>query len=287
MQYVVSRFERGDFEQRMTVRSSDEIGRLAECFNQMADTLVDTMQELRDADRMRRELVANVSHDLRSPLSSIQGYLETVSIKDGELEPAERRRYVETALRNAQRLNSLVGSLFELSKLETKQIQPEREAFPLAELVQDVVLQYRPRAEAEAVDLQAELPDRRVRAHADIGLMERVLTNLIDNAIHYTPAGGTVRVGMSVTETGGNAAGPDRIRLFVRDTGPGIPEDDVPHVFERFYRVDKSRDRDRGGAGLGLAIAHTIVDLHGETLEVKSDLGRGTTFWFDLPVVDG
>jgi signal transduction histidine kinase len=287
MQDVVSRFERGDFEQRMTVRSSDEIGRLAECFNQMADTLVDTMQELRDADRMRRELVANVSHDLRSPLSSIQGYLETVSIKDGELEPTERRRYVETALRNAQRLNSLVGSLFELSKLETKQIQPEREAFPLAELVQDVVLQYRPRAEAEAVDLQAELPDRRVRAHADIGLMERVLTNLIDNAIHYTPAGGTVRVGMSVTETGGNGAVPDRIRLFVRDTGPGIPEDDVPHVFERFYRVDKSRDRDRGGAGLGLAIAHTIVDLHGETLEVKSDLGRGTTFWFDLPVVDG
>jgi len=245
------------------------------------------MQELRDADRMRRELVANVSHDLRSPLSSIQGYLETVSIKDGDLEPAERRRYVETALRNAQRLNSLVGSLFELSKLETKQIQPEREAFPLAELVQDVVLQYRPRAEAEAVDLQAELPDRRVRAHADIGLMERVLTNLIDNAIHYTPSGGTVRVGMSVTEAGGDGAGPDRIRLFVRDTGPGIPEDDVPHVFERFYRVDKSRDRDRGGAGLGLAIAHTIVDLHGEKLEVKSDLGRGTTFWFDLPVVDG
>jgi len=275
MQDVVSTFEQGDFDQRMDVHSTDEIGRLAECFNRMADTLVDTMRELRDADRMRRELVANVSHDLRSPLASIQGYLETVHIKDGDLDPEERERYIQTALKNAQRLNTLVSSLFELSKLETKQIQPEEEAFPIAELVQDVVVQYHPQADSLDIALETDLPARRARVVADIGLIERVLTNLIDNALHYTPPGGAVRVGVRHEEAS--------VEVFVCDTGPGIPEDDLPHVFERFYRVDKSRDPNRGGAGLGLAIAYTIVDLHGQSLQVDSTLGRGTTFTFALP----
>jgi signal transduction histidine kinase len=278
MQEVVSDFESGKFDRRMEVRTRDEIGALAECFNRMADTLVDTMEELREADRMRRELVANVSHDLRSPLASIQGYLETIQIKNGDLDVEERQRYVETALKNAQRLNSLVSTLFELSKLETKQIEPDREPFPIAELVQDVVVQHQPQAQQHGVDLSAELPDRRVRVVADIGLVERVLSNLIENALHYTPEGGSVQVIL-------DHAGSD-VRLRVEDTGPGIPEDDLPHVFERFYRVEKSRDRDRGGAGLGLAIASTIVDLHDRRLQVESTVGEGTTFFFTLPVED-
>jgi signal transduction histidine kinase len=234
------------------------------------------MEELRQADRMRRELVANVSHDLRSPIASIQGYLETVSMKDGELASEERERYVKTALKNTKRLNTLVSELFELSKLETKQIEPTIEAFPIAELVQDVVMQYEPRAEEQAVDLQAELPDRHARVEADIGLVERALSNLIDNAIHYTPDGGEVRVRLDNER--------DEVCVEVSDTGPGIPEDDLPHIFERFYRVDKSRDRDKGGAGLGLAIAKTILELHGRTLEVESTVGEGTSFRFRLPV---
>lgn len=275
MQNVVSQFESGEYGQRMDVESEDEIGRLAECFNEMADTLVATVHELRNADRMRRELIANVSHDLRSPLASIQGYLETIHIKEGDLGEAERQRYVATALRNAQRLNSLVSSLFELSKLESKQIEPEREPFSLPELVQDIVVQYRPQAENHDIRLRADIPDRRIQVVADIALIERVLTNLIDNALHYTPEGGRVRV--HVTRQ------PDGICLSVEDTGPGIPESDVPHIFDRFYRVDKSRDRERGGVGLGLAIAHTIVDLHEQTLHVSSTVGKGTIFSFRLP----
>ncbi|MFB6098751.1 MAG: ATP-binding protein [Salinibacter sp.] len=276
MQDVVADFEQGDFDRRVEVTSRDEIGRLGECLNRMADTLTDTMEELRRADRMRRELVANVSHDLRSPIASIQGYLETVSMKDGELAPEERQRYVKTALRNAKRLNMLVTELFELSKLETKQIEPTIEAFPIAELVQDVVMQYEPRAEEQQIDLRAELPERQARVEADIRLVERALSNLIDNALHYTPEGGEVRVRLDNEE--------GEVCVEVTDTGPGIPEDDLPHIFERFYRVEKSRDRDKGGAGLGLAIAKTILELHERTLEVESTVGEGTTFRFRLPV---
>jgi signal transduction histidine kinase len=287
MQEVVASFEAGDFEPRMEAESSDEIGQLAECFNRMADTLDETMEELRQADRMRRELVANVSHDLRSPLASIQGYLETVHIKDGALEPEQRRRYIETALQNAQRLSDLVGELFELSKLESQQIELTPEPFPIAELVQDIVMQYQPQADRQEVDLTAELPDRRARVHADIGMVERALSNLIDNAVHYTAAGGTVRVRLDheAADPQSNGTKP-AVRVAVVDNGPGIPEDDLPHIFERFYRVDKSRDRSRGGAGLGLAIAYKIIELHGRHLDVESTVGEGTTFHFTLPTVE-
>ncbi len=276
VQHVVATFEQGDFDQRIDESANDEIGQLAACFNRMADTLVDTMEELRQADRMRRELVANVSHDLRSPLASIQGYLETVHMKDGSLDPEERQRYVKTALHNAQRLSDLVGELFELSKLETKQVEPTIESFPIAELVQDIVMQYEPQAEKQKIDLHAEVPERHARVAADIGLVERALSNLIDNAIHYTPGGGQVRVRLDNRE--------QEVCVEVEDTGPGIPEDDLPHIFERFYRVDKSRDRDKGGAGLGLAIAKTILELHDRPLQVESTVGEGTTFRFCLPV---
>jgi signal transduction histidine kinase len=276
MQDVVADFEQGNFDRRVAVTSRDEIGRLGECFNRMADNLEETMEELRQADRMRRELVANVSHDLRSPIASIQGYLETVSMKDGDLDPEERQRYITTALKNTKRLNTLVSELFELSKLETKQIDPTIESFPLAELVQDVVMQYEPRADEQGIDLRVRMPERHVRVAADIGLVERALSNLIDNAIHYTPEGGEVRVRLDNEQT--------EVCVEVADTGPGIPEDDLPHIFERFYRVEKSRDRDRGGAGLGLAIAKTILELHDRTLEVESTVGEGTLFRFRLPV---
>ena len=275
MQDVVTEFESGNYDARMAVTTRDEIGTLAACFNRMADTLVSTLEELRRADRMRRELIANVSHDLRSPLASIQGYLETLRMKAGSLDAADRRRYVRTALQNTQRLSALVEELFQLSKLESEQIDPTLEPFSPAELAQDVVVQYRPQAEDRGVHLEARLPDRHVRVEGDIGLVERVLSNLIDNAIHYTPEGGRVCVDVRSQDDG--------VRIWVRDNGPGIPEDDLPHIFERFYRVDKSRDKTSGGAGLGLAIAHKILDLHGQELHVRSTVGEGTAFHFHLP----
>ncbi len=275
MTAVVASFEQGDFDQRMDATAKDEIGQLARCFNRMADTLVDTMEELRQADRMRRELVANVSHDLRSPLASIQGYLETVLMKGDALEPGERERYIRTSLRNTRRLNTLVAQLFELSKLDARDIEPQVEPFSLTELVQDVVMQFKPRAEACGIDLCADLPERLTLVRADIALIERALSNLIDNALQYTSAEDTVHI--TVTNNGSTVA------TRVSDTGPGIPEDDLPHIFDRFYRVEKSRNREQGGAGLGLAIAQKIMHLHDQTLEVDSVMGEGTAFAFTLP----
>ena len=276
---VVARFESEDFEPRMEEQSNDELGQLARCFNQMADTLTETMDELRRADKMRRELVANVSHDLRSPLASVQGYLETVLIKEDSekdaLPPSKRKEYLETALHNTERLNKLVKELFELSKLDAKQVEPEMDAFPLAELAQDLVMQSKPQAEKQDIELEAEFSEGLERVQADVALIERALSNLIDNALNYTPEGGEVRVKLS-QENGS-------VRAHVVDTGPGIPEEDLPRIFNRFHRVEKSRDRDSGGAGLGLAITQKILELHDSKLQVESEVGRGTDFSFALP----
>lgn len=272
---VMASFERGNYEERMDVNTQDEIGQLARCFNRMADTLVETLDELRQADRVRRELVANVSHDLRSPLASIQGYLETVLMKGDALDEAQRRQYLQTSLRNTQRLNQLVGQLFELSKLDARQIEPDVEPFSITELVQDVVMQFKPRADEQQIHLEADLPTRIDLVEGDIALIERALTNLIDNALQYTREGAEVWVTLTSNE--------DHVCTRVQDTGPGIPEDDLPHIFDRFYRVEKSRDRAQGGAGLGLAIAQKIMQLHGQSLSVESEEGQGTTFAFTLP----
>jgi signal transduction histidine kinase len=196
-------------------------------------------------------------------------------MKTETLDPEDRQRYMDIVLKNTRFLNTLVGELFELSKLDAHQIEPACEAFSIAELVQDLVMQYEAKAEAYDVRLEAELPDRLSLVYADIGLVERAIANLIDNAIRYTPPGGSVRV--IPTNKG------DAVYVRVVDTGYGIPEEDLPHIFERFYRVEKSRSRDKGGTGLGLAIARKIMELHGTTLDVKSALNQGTTFSFSLP----
>jgi signal transduction histidine kinase len=276
MKETVRNFEQGQLDRRIHTTTSDEIGQLGTSFNQMADTIVVNMDELKRVDQLRRELIANVSHDLRSPLASIQGYLETITIKDADLSLEERRRYMEIALRNTETLNKLVGELFELSKLDAQQILPKKEAFSIAELVQDLVMQFQPQAEAAGVNLQAHLPERLSLVYADIALVERAITNLIDNAIRHTMRGGTVGIAPS------NAA--EHVDVQIIDTGVGIPPEDLPYIFDRFYRAEKSRTRGKqGGAGLGLAIARKILELHGSTLSVQSVLNQGTTFQFALP----
>jgi len=277
MTEAVKRFERGNFSQRVAGKSQDEIGQLAKAFNRMADTIVANMEELKRTDDLRRELVANVSHDLRSPLASMQGYLETILIKDETLPPAERRKYLQVIFDNTKMLGTLVSELFELSKLDAKQVQPKFEPFSIAELTQDVVMKFKPQAEKLQVDLQASLPKALPMVDADIGMIERALSNLIDNALRFTPAGGAVKVELQ------NHDG--KVRVAISDTGCGIPAEEIPLVFERFYRVEKSRVRSSGGgAGLGLAIAKRILDLHESEISARSALNTGTTFAFDLKV---
>lgn len=254
----------------------DEIDRLGVTFREMAERMAENLQELRRADSLRREVVANVSHDLRTPLASLRGYLETVLLKEGELSAEEQRRYVETALQHSDSLERLVSELFELARLESWETLPHPEPFAVGELVQDVSQKFRLEAERRQVRLQAELVKDLPFVAADIGMIERVLENLLDNALRYTPAGGEVKLSTGRCDRG--------VAVEVADTGCGIPEEDLPHIFDRFYRRRDPAKAVHGGAGLGLAISKKILDLHGSRIEVRSAAGIGTTFRFQLPL---
>ncbi|MDX1432968.1 MAG: ATP-binding protein [Gammaproteobacteria bacterium] len=253
----------------------DEVDTLALTFEQMADRISEQIRELKNQDALRRDLVAQVSHDLRTPLASLHGYLETLKLKEDKLSATERADYLALVLRQSERLTRLVGELFELAKLDAKEARPQSEPFALPELVQDVLQKFQLKAAAEEVDLGMQLDDDLPLVAGDIALVERVLDNLIDNAIEHTPARGRVRVLVRRDA--------ERLVLCVNDTGAGIPARDLPRVFDRFYRVGDAASG-HGHAGLGLAIAKRIVELHGSELEVQSREGEGTTFAFALPV---
>lgn len=254
----------------------DEVDRVAATYNEMAERISDQMQELHRQDTLRRELVANVSHDLRTPLASLRGYIDTLMIKGDSLKPEERKVFLEIAAQQTERLGRLIGELFDLAKLEAKEVEINPESFPIAELILDVIQKFELDAERRQLTLRAEVPNDLPFVTGDIGMLERVLQNLIDNALRHTPAGGTVTVAAR--------SGARDVRISVADTGIGISKEHLPLVFERLYRVDKSRDSRSGGAGLGLAIARQIVELHGGRIAVESEEGRGTAFSFSLPL---
>jgi len=257
--------------------SGDEIARLSAAFSAMADRIIEQVQRLRHTDTMRRELVANVSHDLRTPLATLQGYLETLDLKDSSLSVEERREFLAVATAQGERLARLVEELFELARLESTEMHPEIEPFSIAELVQDVVQEFRLAAEAKGVTLSARLPAEVPTVAADIGLMQRVLQNLIGNAVAHTEEGGSVTVGL-VVERG-------RVVVRVEDTGCGIPSGELEHVFDRFYRASTGEQPRPRGGGLGLAIVKKILELHGSAIEAVSAVDAGTTFSFALPAM--
>lgn len=259
--------------------SGDEIDRLEATFERMAERISRQMEELRRHDRLRRELIANVSHDLRTPLAGLQGYLETLLLKGETLPTEEARGYLETALAQSEHLGGLVAQLFELASLEAGAIELHRETFSLGELAQDVVQKFRLPADRAGIHLEAELPADLALVEGDVRLIERVLDNLIDNGLRYTPRGGRVTVGLRADDDGG-------VEVRVEDTGPGIPEDELTRIFDRFYRGAEERRKHNAGIGLGLAIAHRAVELHGSDLRVDSAEGHGTRFLFRLPRFD-
>lgn len=271
--------EQGDLDRRVPVAGSEEIASLGASFNRMADALAESLRRLEHTDRERRDLVVHVSHDLRSPLAAVRGYLETVLLKGDDFPPEERQRYLEGALRNTVGLGSLVEELFELSKLEAGGVTPQMELFAAADLVQDTVARFRPQADESGLRIVLCVEDGLPMACGDLRLVERVIANLTDNALRYTPPGGTVELAVHPTPSGG-------VTVRVRDTGPGIAPDLIDRVTERFVQGDAARAGDgRGGAGLGLAIAERILALHGSRLSIESPPGGGTTISFDLPVV--
>jgi signal transduction histidine kinase len=254
----------------------DDIDKLETTFAQMAELIHQQVHQLKETDQLRRELVANVSHDLRTPVTSLQGYLETLVLKEGVLSPQERRRYLDIAVAQSQRLGELIGELFELTKLNSQEMRPRLESFSLGELVQDVVQKFRVIVEAKQVTLQAKLGEDLPVVSADIGLIERVLENLIENALRYTPQGG--RITIILSRMG------EKIMTRVTDTGCGIPPSELPHIFDRYYQVGKNHQRSERGSGLGLAITKRILELHESAVEVQSIVNQGTIFSFHLAV---
>ena len=258
-------------------RQGDDIDELETMFAQMADRIHQQVLQLKETDQLRRELVANVSHDLRTPVTSLQGYLETLQLKEGALSPQDRQRYLKIAAAQSKHLGELITELFELAKLNSQEMKPRLEPFSLAELVQDVVQKFRLLSESKQVTLQATLGEGLPFVSADIGLIERALENLIENGLRYAPSGGRVMVALSLKD--------ENIMVRVTDTGCGIPPEDLPHIFDRYYQGNKKRQAGDTGAGLGLAITKRICDLHGSAIEVQSVVNGGTTFSFSLPTV--
>jgi len=255
--------------------NGDEIDRLEKVFREMAAVISAQVRELKESDSLRRELVTNVSHDLRTPLTSMQGYLETLAVKT-DLSEKEKRGYLDRAIRQSNRLRRLIADLFELAKLDAHEVKDHPEPFSLGELALDVLQKFNLMASERGVNLVSDLDPRLPFVMADIGLIERALENLLKNAVTYTPGGGTVTLSV--------LPGPDQVTVTVADTGKGIREADLPHIFDRYYRIDTADDDTAEGTGLGLAITKRIVELHGSTIEVQSEPDRGSVFAFELPL---
>ncbi len=255
--------------------SKDEIGQLNNSFHVMSNKIVEQFNHLEENDKLRRELITNISHDLRTPLASMQGYIETLLLKGENIEPELRAKYLNIARKHTVHLNRLIADLFELSKLDSGRVAPSKEEFPLLELVHDVVQEFQLEAKKRKINIKLELDNQNTTVIADIGLIQRVLENLIKNALRFTPANGTITIGVS--EKNSTAS------ITVADTGFGIQTKDLPRVFDRFYRSKDGEESKADSTGLGLAIVKRILDLHETSIHVTSKVHQGTSFVFDLP----
>lgn len=277
---LVEQFETNDMappdrqtwqQRRPVVR--DEIDYLGVAFDRMAERIASQIEQLQDKDALRRRLVAQVSHDLRTPLASIQGYVESLRMKRASLSEAEQQQFLDVALAECRRLSQLVDELFELAALEAQEKQPRPEPFPLPELLHDVAQKHAPKAAASGITVRVEGSPSLPLAFGDLAMTERVLDNLIGNAIAYSPAGAEVVLTMASRDHG--------VQVRVQDNGPGIPDADLPHIFDAFYRG--SSGTVVGHAGLGLAIAKRIMSLQNGQIEVANRRPSGAEFSMWLP----
>lgn len=272
---TVIRFKEGDSQARIHNAGKTDLAELATTFNQMADTINENMDQLKAHEKLRQELVSNVSHDLRTPLAIIHGYTETLLIKDKEISDQDRKQYLNNINSSTEKLTKLVAQLFEYSKLEAKQIEPQKEPFLISELAMDLYYKYQILAKERSIELNIEMEEGLPLVFADLALVERVIQNLMDNALKFTPEGGTITLLLSHDDK--------NVVCTVRDTGMGISEQDQTYIFER-YRKAKAATKDNFGAGLGLAIVKKILDIHDASIKVISKPNQGAAFQFNLPV---
>ena len=270
---TVQSFREGDLQARIKDPEKSNIEAYALAFNEMADTIVGNIEKLQSVDTLRKELIANVSHDLRTPLAVLKGYVETLQIKKNELSPEEKEEYLQTLNGNIDKLTGLVDQLFEYSKLEAEQITPVKEPFSITELSHDLVAKFKLIADQKGLAIELDHSGENNLVYADIGLVERALQNLLENAIKYTDKGG--KITLSIVNKG------DNIEINLTDTGQGIPMDELPYIFDRYKQVDPESKKQ--GYGLGLAIVKKIMELHDTSISVISKPREGSSFIFNLP----
>ncbi|ASZ12131.1 HAMP domain-containing histidine kinase [Chitinophaga pendula] len=271
---VVKRFKEGDYSARIEGNTKGDLGLLTTTFNGMADVIVSNIDRITATDKFRQELIANVSHDLRTPLSIMQGYVETLMIKKDKLSEKEQERYLTIVHASSQRLSGLVEQLFQYAKLEANLVIPEKERFLINELASDILMSYQLKAAARSIRLDLDATTDLPAIFADIALTERVLQNLLDNAFKFTPDGGHISIILSKEING--------VKVQVADTGVGITTEDQQYIFERYKQLDKESSAKKG-MGIGLAIVKKILELHHSTIDVVSERGKGTTFKFTMP----
>ena len=256
--------------------SADEIERLGSTFNEMASTLNIQYQKVKNTDELRRELISYVSHDLRTPLASLQGYLETWHLKNKELTAQEGEELINVAMKNAQHMSRLIEQLFELAHLDSDTIILTTEPLGIAEFAHDVLQKMALEASKKQVSLNIEPKDPSIMVMANIEKLENVFTNLIDNALRHCEAGDSINIQIVPSAIAG------QLQVSVNDTGLGIAEEDIPLIFDTHFRACNSVRGKGLNSGLGLAISKRIIELHGSELSVSSTLGQGTQFSFDL-----
>ncbi len=268
----------GNYSARAKVRGRDELTQLAESLNQMAETIENDFKQMRKLERVRTEFIGNTSHELKTPIASIKGYIETL-ISGGIEDPEVNIKFLQRALKNAERLQMLVRDLIQISRIESGEMRMSIRFFDIIGLLEELYQEYaRSFREAQLV-WRLEVPGGvdELKVQGDKERLKQVLINLITNALKYTETG---RVTMRVRIE------PEEVIISVEDTGPGIPDEYQSRVFERFFRIDKDRSRSVGGTGLGLAIVKHILSAHGSQIHLESDGETGSRFWFALRKID-
>ncbi len=278
----------GNFHARLQTEGRDELGILSDRLNETGEKLEKVILELQreqsemeKLERVRKDFVINVSHELRTPLASIQGYTDT--LLDGALhDPDHNVRFLTIIKQNAERLGRLTADLLTLSRIELKTQKFQFAGYYVNSLLRQNVESMQPLADKKRVSIVIEPAPPDTEVFCDSEAVHQILSNLMDNALKYTPEGGKIYVGAVLIDDPRN----ERVEIHVRDTGIGIPEQELPRLFERFYRVDKARSRELGGTGLGLAIVKHLARAQGGEVRVESVLNQGSTFFFTLPVHD-
>jgi len=260
-------------------KSGQEVNELSTAFNQLIVQVNDQFGKLSLVDNERRELLAHLSHDLRTPLASLQGFLETIQLKNNTISRDEFKLYVERSLKSAQSLKGFVDQIFELAHLESGQVNLSREKFPIAELLYDMVDKFSIQANKKEIDIVVELDDESLLVAADIAKLERVLTNLLENAIRHTAPFGSITIQASFDPRLGE------VTLAVKDNGTGIDQEELPYLFDPRYRGNHAIEDGNRHIGLGLTITKKLVSLMGSEIKAGNNESGGAKFFFSLPVL--